>query len=1405
MEGSSGTMSARDYPCPLPTLHTSLTMAMPGSHQNTAGAPNDQAPPQTVYLKALTVPLYQLTQQGCYQPPYQLATGSAGLTLDSANLSVIVNTQPPTIIQKPQAQTLTLNIVNSLPILSPGSSSSVASVSPGKSKNAGKHMCTHCGRDCLKPSVLEKHIRSHTGERPFPCSTCGIAFKTQSNLYKHRRTQTHVNNAKQSFDSDCGSSQEDKASGRVADDPPGCLSDKAEVNVCTDLGQCTQHRTSDTSVSTQENILSPVSGNDEAMLTHAKSLQSTHMSSGKTLGDHENASLAIVAHAGLNPRRMLNDQRSPMASRQIQLQRQQATYLDKQWDCNPSDRKLKKCESTDSGYLSHSDSADLQMFSGSPLHSLCESSIESEHTLNTGTLKADALHVPSVESGDKTSSSIGKKKLEEHISMLISQNKAVVDNRHLDNVRPRKTTLSKQGSIDLPMPYTFKDSFHFDIKSIDVNRKNVSLFSAKSTFKPLEKNRPLFFHSVPTQFSTTMDSMTVTRSNSLPFVESCRVPPDKVDIHATKLHGLKKQPLDPSFANLLLTNTLAAHTVDFSSSHPRALVRQTAVDEIQINNVTKCYIPEERKDSKKHAWDGSTPKCKAASKKGGQRKLNMFSHEKWQMYGDETFKKLYQKMQKNETNRKLKQEVSLPKSVVNSENNVQRADGAVLLSESLASPLRVSSAGLNSKYTFSSQSNLISQEDSINSGQELTQLMETQLTTGTLRDPSSLAQEGRTTSSGIHADTSLTNEVIISDSELKPQPLKKTGTVVSTDTDMPYAHTDFLEPTQIVHGVPVSGDLADLVITSHEGESNVPNVSNIEHSSQAGGNDSLQTPEKSPSERKKLKVEEMNRIDKPTDGTRYGSRIDGTGGMACEYVDISSLEPTQKDERKSMDVRRESDGIVTGTVDRQSLDKDNFISSPSPLSTPNGGVPFPLDQYVDEAAQASVPQSLHQSIGSIPALPEKVFTPRYLIKLHSGEPPLDLSTLLQVEQDGIFGISFGDTMVDLLNSTSSIHPGGDTDATFVVPWQIEPEHQHNLVDAVKVKHVHYSLTDPPQPSSSRTDHVPTGDSNISIHRGQAESQDTQGDNVPNDGPDERVLERQSTNPNDAFRETESMSPFYIGGFSISSDLDCPDQILQHQHLESSGLVDTPMSVRRNSQENPSVEPEVAPGSSVSVAVNQVTENTQELQDLAYLQPTAENRKSRMTTWNQRVHPMPTQDQGSSVQTTTRLSFPSGNTNVKATTVAFSSLNTESRPTWCCLNRSVPLPAEQKEKSYSVYSSLHCDISKGERPDSKLQAPSLDVRDSVTNAACTVSSAGNLKSLVSSLLWRPQKQKETVEDSGHQCPKSCSLEDQSHPTAKGFSSRHGAPSKSKHKRRLVLSLAESPACIRMLKHRIKVAK
>ncbi|XP_055495119.1 transcription factor HIVEP2a [Leucoraja erinacea] len=67
-----------------------------------------------------------------------------------------------------------------------------ALVKERKVRKPGRHICHYCGRACAKPSVLKKHIRSHTGERPYPCIPCGFSFKTKSNLYKHRKSHAHA-------------------------------------------------------------------------------------------------------------------------------------------------------------------------------------------------------------------------------------------------------------------------------------------------------------------------------------------------------------------------------------------------------------------------------------------------------------------------------------------------------------------------------------------------------------------------------------------------------------------------------------------------------------------------------------------------------------------------------------------------------------------------------------------------------------------------------------------------------------------------------------------------------------------------------------------------------------------------------------------------------------------------------------------------------------------------------------------------------------------------------------------------------------------------------------------------------------------------------------------------------------
>lgn len=80
--------------------------------------------------------------------------------------------------QNPQRPFLTSSVRNF-------SMSSVSSV--GSSSRPKNHLCDYpgCDKAYSKPSLLEQHKRTHTGERPFKCTACDKTFLRKSHLQAH--------------------------------------------------------------------------------------------------------------------------------------------------------------------------------------------------------------------------------------------------------------------------------------------------------------------------------------------------------------------------------------------------------------------------------------------------------------------------------------------------------------------------------------------------------------------------------------------------------------------------------------------------------------------------------------------------------------------------------------------------------------------------------------------------------------------------------------------------------------------------------------------------------------------------------------------------------------------------------------------------------------------------------------------------------------------------------------------------------------------------------------------------------------------------------------------------------------------------------------------------------------------
>ncbi|KAM9777373.1 transcription factor HIVEP2 [Neosynchiropus ocellatus] len=211
-----------------------------------------------------------------------------------------------------------------------------------KQQKPGKYVCDYCGRACAKPSVLKKHIRSHTGERPYPCVPCGFSFKTKSNLYKHRKSHAHSVKAGTVPISDLGSYS--------ANADPGSLEGEGEL-----FSDAEQSTDTDEDAASDPLLLldSPLEGSDN---TAVKVLNLIAQKKGST---SPSAPEGSTQHPDINaPPESTRAIQSCTIKQRLALRLSEKRSGDSEHNLSLPSQSSKG--STDSGYFSRSESAEHQ-------------------------------------------------------------------------------------------------------------------------------------------------------------------------------------------------------------------------------------------------------------------------------------------------------------------------------------------------------------------------------------------------------------------------------------------------------------------------------------------------------------------------------------------------------------------------------------------------------------------------------------------------------------------------------------------------------------------------------------------------------------------------------------------------------------------------------------------------------------------------------------------------------------------------------------------------------------------------------------------------------------------------------------------------------------------------------------
>ncbi|KAM6958822.1 transcription factor HIVEP3 [Aplochiton taeniatus] len=332
-----------------------------------------------------------------------------------------------------------------------------------KPQRPGKYVCSYCGRACAKPSVLQKHIRSHTGERPYPCPPCGFSFKTKSNLYKHRKSHTHRVKAGLT-----------------------CAEPRPSEEPFTESEDETLHLSSASSMERQDSVASH------------KSLDKPIDTPGRVEDSN-----AVKKRLAL---RLSRGKRGPLDSA----------------DEKTSSLILGSRGSTESGYFSRSESTEQSQDSPPNTSAKSYAEIILGKYGRLGHLQRMSRHhnqQPSSKEERAIPFTVPKKQVIDHITKLITINEAVVDTSKIDSVKPRRFSLSRRSSTESPKGSSLKEPAIQSPKAGDPGFKSTGSITMGV---PCEKFHHHTFAVDPlaSQSSTTAPLL---RSHSMP---SATIPPD---------------------------------------------------------------------------------------------------------------------------------------------------------------------------------------------------------------------------------------------------------------------------------------------------------------------------------------------------------------------------------------------------------------------------------------------------------------------------------------------------------------------------------------------------------------------------------------------------------------------------------------------------------------------------------------------------------------------------------------------------------------------------------------------------------------------------------------------------------------------------------------------------------------